>query len=157
MAPRSDLGPRKRAVQLHAAIERLAGEIHSREILSRGDLQVGERLVVLEHAVVLGLNVLDQPRLRQEGVDLAVGGQELDVGNVADPVANPAVAGGRLVKVRAGPAAQILGLTDVDHPSLGVLHQVKAGRGGKLLHFLGWRDGRRFSVRHASLVGSEPD
>ena len=38
-----------------------------------------------------GLDVLDQPGFHQQGVDLAVGGQEVDVGDLADPVADPAV------------------------------------------------------------------
>ena len=87
------LGPRERAVELDAAVERLAGEVDAGEVLAGGDLQVGKRLVVLEVAVVLGLDVLDQPGFHQQGVDLAVGRQELDVGDLADPVADPAVAG----------------------------------------------------------------
>ena len=116
--PAQALGPRERAVQLDAPVERLTGEVDAGKVFARRDLQVGKRLVVLEVAVVLGLNVLDQARFHQECVDLAVGGQELDVGDLADPVADPAVAAGGLVKVRAGAAAQVLGLADVDHPPL---------------------------------------
>ena len=141
--PAQALGPRERAVELDAAVERLAGEVDAGEVLAGGDLQVGEGLVVLEVAVVLGLDVLDQPGLHQQGVDLAVGGQELDVGHLVDPVADAAVAGGGLVEVRAGAAAQVLRLADVDHPPLGVLHQVEARRGGELLDFLGRSDRRR--------------
>ena len=154
--PAQALGPRERAIELDAAVERLAGEVDAGKVLAGRDLQVGKRLVVLEVAVVLGLNVLDQPRLHEQGVDLAVGGQEVDVGDLADPVADPAVGRGRLVEVRAGPAAQVLRLADVDDPPLGVLHQVEARRGGKLLDLLGRRDGRRWRVRHASLAGFQP-
>ncbi len=89
--PAQALGPGERAVELDAAVERLAGEVHPGKVLAGGDLEVGERLVVLEVLVVLGLDVLDQPRLQQQGIDLAVGGQEVDVGHLADPVADPAV------------------------------------------------------------------
>ena len=127
------------------------------KVLAGGDLEVGERLVVLEVVVVLGLDVLDQPGFHQQGVDLAVGGQEVDVGHLADPVADPAVLGRGLVEVRAGPAAEVLRLADVDHPPLGVLHQVDARRGGELLDLLGGSDGgRRLGFGHGSLAGSDP-
>ena len=100
--PPQALGPRERAVELDAPVERLAGEVDPREVLAGRDLEVGERLVVLEVVVVLGLDVLDQPGFHQEGVDLAVGRQEVDVGHLADPVADPPVLGGRLVEVRPG-------------------------------------------------------
>ena len=134
------LGPRERAVELDAAVERLAGEVDAGEVLAGRDLQVGEGLVVLEVAVVLGLDVLDQPGFHQQGVDLAVGGEELDVGDLVDPVADAAVVGGPLVEVRTGPAPQVLGLADVDDPPLGVLHQVEARGRGELLDLLGRRD-----------------
>ena len=140
------LGPRERAVELDAAVERLAGEVDAGEVLAGGDLQVGEGLVVLEVAVVLRLDVLDEPGFDQQGVDLAVGREEVDVGDLVDPVADAAISGCPLVEIRAGPAAQVLRLADVDHPSLGVLHQVEARGRRELLDLLGRRDGcgRRF-------------
>ena len=36
------------------------------------DLQVGESLVVLEIAIELGLDVLDQPGFHEQGIDLAL-------------------------------------------------------------------------------------
>ena len=156
MAPRRVLARGNGSVELDAAVARLPREVHPREVFAGRDLKIREGLVVLQHAVVLGLDVLDQPRLGQQRVDLAVGGQELDVGDLGDPVADPPVGRGRFLKVRAGPTAQILGLPDVDHPPLGVLHQVEAGGRGKLLHLLGRRESRRWSVRHASLEGFQP-
>ncbi len=65
---------------------------------------------------MLGLDVLDQACLGQQGVDLAVGWQELDVGDFGDPVADAAVGRGRFLEIGAGPTAQVLGLADIDHP-----------------------------------------
>ena len=77
----------------------------------------GKRLVVLQVLVELRLDVLDQPGFDQQGVDLAVGGEEVDVGDLADQVGRAAVVGGGLEKVAAGPGAQVLGLADVDDPA----------------------------------------
>ena len=145
--PAEALGAGERAVELHAAVERLAGEVDAGEVLAGRDLEVRERLVVLEVLVVLRLDVLDQPGFHQEGVDLAVGGEEVDVDDLADPVADPAVVGGRLLEVRARPGAEVLRLADVDHPPLGVLHQVEAGRGRERADLLaGAERGRRDGV-----------
>ena len=57
------------------------------KVIARGDLKIGERLVVFEVVVVFGLDVLDESGFEQKGVDLAVGGEEVDVGDLADPVA----------------------------------------------------------------------
>ncbi len=118
-------------------VERSTGEVDAREVLAGRDLQVGERLAVLFAAVVLGLDVLDEPALHQEGVNFIVGGKELDVGNLIDPLADAPIVGGCLVEIRAGTAPQVLGLADVDDASLGVLHEVEARRRGKLLDLLG--------------------
>jgi len=48
------------------------------------DLEIGEGLVVLEVAVEPRLDVLDQPALEQEGVDLAFGLEVVDVADLAD-------------------------------------------------------------------------
>ena len=72
-------GAGKRPVQLDAPILRLARHLHARKILARGDHQVGKRLVVFLFLVVLGLDVLDQPGLHQQGVDFAVAFDEIRV------------------------------------------------------------------------------
>ena len=64
--------------------------------------------------------------------------------------------GGRLLEVRAGPAAQVLRLADVDDPPLGVLHQVDAGRGRELADLLARIEGLRWCVGHGCLAGSFP-
>src|SRR5262249_5217528 len=90
-------GAREGTIELHAAVERLPGEVHPREILASRDLKVREGLVVLEVLVVPGLDILDQAGLQEECVDLAIGSQEVDVGHFADPVADPPVLGRRLL------------------------------------------------------------
>ena len=137
MAPRRLLARGKGPVELDARVPGLAGEVDPGKVLAGGDLKIGEGLVVLEVVVVLGLDVLDQPGFHQQRIDLAVGHEVVDVGDLVDPVADPPVLGRGLVEVRAGPGAQVLGLADVDHPRLGVLHEVEARRGGQGLDLLG--------------------
>src|SRR5262249_31003627 len=101
------LGPGERAIQLNVAVERLAGEVDAGEALAGGDLEVGERLVVLQLGVVPRLDVLDEPGFHEQRVDLAFGLEEVDVGDLADPVPDPRVVGRGLLEVRPGPAAQV--------------------------------------------------
>lgn len=85
------------------------------EILAVEDLQVRKRLVVLELLVEPRLDVLDEPGFQQQGVDLAVGFQHIDVGDFWDEVGGAAVELGGAVEVAADPAAQVDRLADVDH------------------------------------------
>ena len=99
-------GAGERPVELRAPLVRLAGELDAGKILAGGDLQVRKRLVVLQVLVVLGLDVLDQPGFDQQGVDLALGLEEVDVADLADQVGRAAILGGGLEKVAAGPRAR---------------------------------------------------
>ena len=114
-----------------------AGDFDARKILARRDLQVRKRLVVFQLLVVLRLNVLDQPRFHQQGIDFAVAVDEVDVGDFLDPVGGAALGHRPFEEVAAGPAAQVLGLADVDHPAGGILHQIDAGRAGKFADLSG--------------------
>ena len=111
---------------------RLASDLDTRKVLVRRDLQVGKTLVVAEVAVELGLDVLDQPRFHQEGVDFALGFDEVDVVRLAHELRGSLVVGRRRQEVAAGAGAQVLRLADVDHPAGLVLKQVDARRRGKL-------------------------
>ncbi len=83
--PAQAAGAGKRAVQLDAPRLRLAGELDAGKVLAGGDLKIGERLVVFQVLVVLGLHVLDQPGFDQQGVDFALALQEVDVGESRGP------------------------------------------------------------------------
>ena len=107
---------------------RLASHFDARKILPRRDHQVGKRLVVLQILVVLGLDVLDQPRFHQQRVDFAFAFDVINVAISLNPSRRPLVLGCGLQEIAAGPAAQILGLADVDHATGSVLHQIDAGR-----------------------------
>ena len=150
------LGAGERAVELDAAAPRRARELDAREVLADADLQVGERLVVLQLDVEARLDVLDQPGFQQQGIDLALGGEEVDVGDELDEVGGAAVLGGGLGEVVAGAVAQVLGLADVEDAALGVLHQVDAGRGGKLLDLLGRRHGGGHGLSRAQVLRAAP-
>ena len=64
---------------------RRAGDFDAGEILARRDHQVGKRLVVLQLLVVVRLDVLDQPRFHQQGIDFAFALDEIDVGDFVHP------------------------------------------------------------------------
>ena len=53
MAPRSVLARGNGPYSFTPRSQRLAGEVHAREILTRRDLKIRKCLVVLENAVVL--------------------------------------------------------------------------------------------------------
>ena len=86
MAARSDSALRERAVEPDAPAPRRARELHARIVLTHADLQIRKRLVVLELDVETGLNVLDEPGLHEQGVDLGLGLDEIDVGDELDEI-----------------------------------------------------------------------
>ena len=150
-------GAGERAVELHAAGARLAGDLDAREIFVRGDLQIGKGFVVAEVAVELRLDVLDQPGFHQQRVDFALGFDEVDVVRFADELEGALIAGGGGQEVAAGAGAQVVRLADVEHAAGLVLKQVDARRGGKLApHFLrgpGEKLRLRFGKRRRRALG----
>src|SRR5208337_679817 len=155
--PAQALGPGKWAVELDARVLGFAGEVDPRKILAGGDLEIGEALVVFEVVVVLRLDVLDQPSFHQEGINLAVRLQMVDIGHLLDPVADSPVLDRGFMEIGAGPRAEVLGLADVDDSPLGVLHEVQARGGGEAFYLVGREDGRRrLRFRHQCLAGSDP-
>ena len=130
-------GTRERAVELHSFAPRRACEFDPRKILVGRDLQIRERLVVLEIAVESGLNVLDEPAFEEEGIDLALGLEEVDVANLAHEVGSAAILLGRLEEVAAGPRAEVFRLAHVDHAAGCILHEIHARGRGKRPDLLG--------------------
>ena len=128
-------GAGKRAVKLRSLGMRLARELDTGKILARVDFQIGKCFVVLEQLIELRLHVLDQPGFHQQRIDLAFGGQEVDVVNFLDQLRGAAIFGRGLEEVAAGPSPQILGLADIDHDSSGVFHQIHARRVREFAHF----------------------
>ena len=74
-------GAGERPIEPDAAAARLARELDAREVLADADLQIGKCLVVLQPDVEARLNVLDEPCFHQQRIDLAVGGQEINIGD----------------------------------------------------------------------------
>ncbi len=129
-------GAGERAVQLCAARFRLARHFDAGKILARGDLQIRKRLVVFEVAVELRLDVLDQSRFGEQGIDLAVAVQVIDVADLFDQVRGAAFVGRGLEEVAGRARAEVLGLADVDHAAGAVLHQVHARGRRKVADFV---------------------
>ena len=131
---------------------RRSRELHPRVILVGGDLEVGKSLVVLEIGIEPRLDILDQPALHEERVDLALRLEVVDVADLADELRRSPVFGGGPEKIapRAGP--QVLRLADVDHPPRPILHEVDAGGGGERPHL---RDRRQTVWLDIESVGVE--
>src|SRR5439155_8995814 len=90
-------------VKLDAAAPRRSRELHARKILTDPNLQIRKRLVVLQIDVKARLNVLYQPSFHQQRVDIAVRGDEINVGNELDQIACARVIYGRLGEIMTGP------------------------------------------------------
>ena len=124
--PAERSGARERPVEFHPLLSRRPRELDSWKILVGRDLQVGKGLVVLEVGVEPRLDVLDESALEQEGIDLAVCLEVVDVANLTNEIGRATILCRRLEKVAAGSCPQVLRLADVDHAARGVLHQVDA-------------------------------
>jgi len=109
------------AVLLHAAREE-----HPRIGLV-GDADPGVGLAVLEEDVVMGLVLLDEVVLQQQGVRLAVDHGVLQVGNLAHQDAGLGVEPLRGHEILRHPLVQVLGLAHINHRSLGVIIAVDSG------------------------------
>ena len=112
-------GAGERAVELDALSPRRPRELDARKFFSYADLQIGKGLVVLQLDVETRLHVLDEPRFEEQGVHLAVGRQEIDVGDELDEVGGARVLGRGLGEIVPGAVAQVLGLADVEDYAAG--------------------------------------
>jgi len=88
-------------------------------------------LVVSEDDVVAGPVLAHQVRLEHEGLELVVGHDVLEVGDLAHQRVGLGVARPGLLEVGADAAPQGAGLADVDHLRLGVAIQVDTGSIGQ--------------------------
>ena len=107
-----------------------------RVILLPGDLDIRIALVILEADIVLRAVFLDQVALQDEGLNLGVGDDEVEIGDVVYQAVQLGGVAGRSLEVGAHPMPQVNRLAHVDHLAPFVLHQVDAGLGGKGLQFV---------------------
>ena len=149
---------RRRGVrpEVAAAVGRqLAGPLDPREVVAQGDLDVRVALVVLEPDVEPRLVALDEVAPR--------GGapRETESVSVYSTSATRSMtlrirwtlaADRLLLPVAPDPAAQVLGLADVEHDAPGVLHEVDAGAGGQLAE-----GGVELGGHHPMLPPSRPE
>ncbi len=84
---------------------------------------------------------LDQVVLEGERLHLAVGDDEIEVGDLLDHPGLVELGRPRGLEVRADAIAQHAGLADVEDLAPGVLEQIDAGPGRQLLELLGERHG----------------
>ncbi len=107
-----------------------AAEIDARVLVPGRDLEVGEALVVLEPEVEAGLVLLDVVVLEEGGFPFGTGQDEIDVGRLAEDVADLEVGVGQ--EIGADAVAQGPGLADVDDLAGRVLEKIDAGLGREL-------------------------
>ena len=123
-----------------------AHHVEARVLLGQGQLQVGMVLVVAQPDVVERLVALDEVVLEGQGLHLAVGDHEVEVGDVRDHPALWNSVGPRGLEVRAHAVAQHPRLAHVDDLARRVLEQVDAGPQGQGVELLG--------EAHESIIGS---
>ena len=94
--------------------------------LSHRQADVGVALVVLEEDVVPGLVPLDEGALQHQGLELAVGDDDVEVVDLAHHGPGLLGVGGQVGEVLGDPVLQGLGLAHIDDLVFGVLHDVDA-------------------------------
>ena len=96
------------------------------------DLQIGECFIVAQIAVVLGLNVFDQPRFHEQRIDVAFCLDEVDVMRFAHQLGGPLITGCSGQEVASHAGAQVFRLADINHPAGFILKEVNTRRRRKL-------------------------
>ena len=99
---------------------------------SRGDQDVGKRLVVAQQHVEARPQALDQIGFEQQRLGLGRGGDEFHRRGRRDHALDPGVVAGR-PRVGRDPLPDVLGLADVEHLAGRVEHAIDAGRGRRVL------------------------
>ena len=132
-------GVRVRAEVTHALAARSPVHHQPRELLVEGHRQHRVGLVVAVADVESRIELLDPVVFQLQGLDLGVDHGPLDLGRCRDHLSGPRVQAADVGEVGRQPAAQALGLADVDDPSVRIPEPVDA-------RFDGNRSGRR-SVR----------
>ncbi len=108
-----------------AVVDDLAGGDDARPFLV-GDPDVGIRLAVFQHDVVLGPVLLDQFVFEDQRFGGGVRADDLEIGDVRDELARFHVLAALRLEVGAHAVAEGNGLAHVDDLAVGVLHQIDA-------------------------------
>ena len=90
-----------------------------------GELEVRIRLVVFQLVIKVRLMLFDQGSFEDEGFDLVIGDDDLNVRNLPNQFGGlnsiAEVARAPSLEIRTHPIAQVLGLADIDDLARGVL------------------------------------
>ena len=100
----------------------------ARIALPRVEPQVNVVLVIPQVDIEPRLVFLDEGVLEDESLFFGVGDQKVDIHHRGQPEADMKTRVASLREVLPHPASQVLGLADVDHLAIGVLHQINARR-----------------------------
>ena len=118
-----------------AVVDELPGALDAREVVGHRDLDVGVALVVLEPDVEPRLVALDELGFEEQRLADRVRQGVVDLRDAVDNLPNAMAfhRAGLLLPVAPHPAAQALGLADIDDLPARVLHEVHAGPVGQVL------------------------
>src|SRR5262249_15672306 len=131
------IGREVRAIVRAAVFAKTAGYVHPGKALAQGEFYIGGGLIIAQQNVEARLLLLDEVVFQSQ--DLAGIGDDdvIGVGRLTHQSAGFGVLPAALVEIGADPAAQVVGLADVDDLTLSVLVEVNAGRGREGADFLG--------------------
>ncbi len=123
------------------------------EVLAQRDLHERIALVVPQPDVEARSVLLDEVRLEQVRLRHRVGDDVLDVGDLGHHPAYPSILRSARTEVRTHPAAEHIGLADVQHAPVGVLHEVDTRTCREAAQDRAQRVGKRTLRAHASILG----
>ncbi len=131
-----EIGREVRAVVSAAVLAQAAGDVDAGVALAERQFHIGVSFVVAQQDVEAGLALFDEIVFERESF-LVVGDDDVvNVDGFFYQRPGFGVGPAAFVEIGRHPAAQVLGLPDVDHLALGVLVEVHAGFGGDGADFL---------------------
>ena len=124
-------GIRERTVELCPARTGFPSELDSGKFFSNKNFQIRKGFVVLQFLIETRLNILDQPRFKQQSIDFAVGDDVVKVPDFQDQFGCSKIFCCLFREITSGTVPQIHRFADVNDTSAIIFHQIHAGRRGK--------------------------
>ena len=128
--PIGQIGREVGAIIRAAIFPQAAGDVDSRKALAQRELHVWIGLVVTQKNVKSRLLLLDEVVLESQCLFVVCDNDVVDIDGLADQRAGFGICDPSFMKIRGDPAAQVLGLTDIDDFAFRVLIQIHASGGG---------------------------
>ena len=124
---------------------------HPRVVVIAGDHEVGITLVIPQVDVVTRPVALDQRGFKQQRLVFRMRDRDLDIRHLVEHGLGLGVAR-RAQEIAGHPLLQVLGLADIEHVALGVVHAVHAGRLSQLTQV---GSGIETGIAHALMMATK--